>query len=320
MTTTATNKPNELYIRRRYDAPLAMVWEAWTNAQSAAHWWGPRGFTITTKSKDFRTGGSWIYTMHGPDGVDYPNHTKFLEVQKHVRMVYDHGGNEDQPPMFRVTACFAQIAEQTELDMTMAFANAEAAVQARKFIKMAGGDATWDRLAEYLAQQKDGKEVFVINRSFAAPIDRMYKVWTDPLHLAKWLAPNGSMEFLRAKIHPGGSTFSVMRHGPESPAMYGRANYLELSSPNRIVYTQQFCDEQENVVRHPMSPTWPETKLTTVTFTAEGDSQTRVTLVWEPFGQVSNEEMTTFCNARAGMTMGWTGSLDGLEAYLAVTA
>ena len=46
--------------------------------------------------------------------------------------------------------------------------------------------------------------------------------------------------------------------------MYGRAEYLEIEQPDRIVYTQQFCDEHENISRHPLAPTWPETMLTTV--------------------------------------------------------
>jgi len=43
---------------------------------------GPRGFTTTTHSKDLRPGGSWIYTMHAPDGTDFPNRTNYLEVEK----------------------------------------------------------------------------------------------------------------------------------------------------------------------------------------------------------------------------------------------
>jgi uncharacterized protein YndB with AHSA1/START domain len=310
-------KPNEITLHRLYDAPLPTVWEAWTNPQKTAHWWGPRGFTITTKSKDFKTGGSWTYTMHGPDGVDYPNHTKFLEINHHARMVYDHGGNENQPPMFRVTVLFTEIGAKTAMDMTMAFASEQVAAQSKTFIKQAGGNATWDRLAEYLAKEKDGKEVFVINQSFATSVNRMYDMWTNPIHLSKWLAPNGTMEFIRADIRPGGSSFSVMKHGADTPAMYGRATYIELTKPQRIVYAQQFCDDKENVIRHPMAATWPETKLTTVTLAAEDENQTRVTLVWEPYGKVSAEEVATFVNARAGMTQGWTGSLNGLEEYLA---
>jgi uncharacterized protein YndB with AHSA1/START domain len=311
---------NELTITRTYDAPLPNVWEAWTDPEQVAQWWGPRGFTITTKSKDVRTGGSWMYTMHGPDGVDYPNHTKFLEVEKPVRMVYDHGGSEDRPPMFRVTVRFEQHSGsviKTTMYMTMTFASAELAIESKKYIKQAGGDATWDRLAEYLVRQQQGKEVFVINRSFAAPIGQMYETWTDARHLSKWLAPNGSMKFLRSDIRTGGSTLSVMKHGADSPPMFARAEYLDLTRPNRIVYTQQFCDDKEKVLRHPMSPTWPETKLTTVTLTPEGDDRTRVTIEWEPFGEVTPMEIATFVNARAGMTIGWTGSLDGLEAYVA---
>ena len=78
----ATNKSNEIRITRIYDAPLKAVWDAWTDPEQVAQWWGPRGFTITTHSKDLRPGGNWNYTMHGPDGVDYPNKTQYLRSRK----------------------------------------------------------------------------------------------------------------------------------------------------------------------------------------------------------------------------------------------
>jgi uncharacterized protein YndB with AHSA1/START domain len=99
--------------------------------------------------------------------------------------------------------------------------------------------------------------------------------------------------------------------------MYGRANYLEFERPRQVKYTQQFCDENEKISRHPFAPTWPETMLTTVTLSEEGPDQTRVTITWEPYGSVTHEELETFIKARGGMTQGWTGSFDKLEAYLA---
>src|SRR5687768_5308946 len=146
----AKNSSNEIKIIRMYDAPVKTVWEAWTDPAQAAKWWGPRGFTLTTHSKDLKTGGSWAYTMHGPDGTDYPNKTKYLEVEKYKRLVYDHGGIDDRPPMFRVTVNFEEKNGKTFMDMTMALPTPEAATETRKFIKKAGGDSTWDRLAEYL--------------------------------------------------------------------------------------------------------------------------------------------------------------------------
>lgn len=309
------NKPNELYITRIYDAPVKMVWEAWTDPKQVAQWWGPRGFTLTTHSKDLKPGGHWKYTMHGSDGVDYPNHTVYYEVEKYARLVYDHGGNENQPPLFRVSVTFTELDNKTKMEMTMTLATAEAATEIKKFIKQAGGDSTWDRLGEYLEKESTGKEKFIINRTFDAPLDLMFKLWTDPNHLAKWLSPTGTeMKYFRSDIKTGGSSFYTM-YGPNMK-LFGRADYIEIKSPDRIVYTQQFCDENEKVIRHPMAPTWPETMLTVITLTPELPQQTRVTITWEAHGSFTSEELDTFIKARGGMTMGWTGSFDKLEDYI----
>ncbi len=311
----AKNKSNEIKIIRLYDAPVQAVWDAWTDPEQVAQWWGPRGFTLTTHFKDLRPGGAWRYTMHGPDGVDYPNVTPYLEVEPYSKLVYDHGASDDRPPLFRVTALFSEVDGQTQLDMTMTLATPEAAEQIRGFIKKAGGESTWDRLAEYLAQQSTGKEQFVINRSFDAPLEVMFEMWTKPEHFSHWLAPTGfEMQFVRADIKPGGSTFWFMEN--KDLKIYGRAEYLEIVKPDRIVYTQQFCDEYEKLARHPMASNWPATMLTTVTLTAEGQDRTRVTVTWEPFGATTAEELETFIKARAGMTQGWTGSFDKLEAIV----
>jgi uncharacterized protein YndB with AHSA1/START domain len=309
------NKPNELNIVRVYDAPVKAVWDAWTDVKQVAKWWGPRGFTITTKSKDLRVGGLWVYTMHGPDGVDYPNMTTYFEVEKYSRLVYDHGASEGVPPLFRVTVTFSENKGKTTMDMTMALESEEAAIKIAKFVKAAGGNATWDRLAEHLEKEISDKDKFVINRTFEVPLNKMFEVWTDQKHFSKWLPPTGfTMEFMQADIRPGGKTFYVMTNGQMK--MYGRAHYLEIEKPNRLVYTQQFCDENENVSRHPMAKTWPETMLTTVIFSEEAENLTRVTITWEAYGETSMEELQTFIAARAGMTQGWTGSFDKLEEYL----
>ena len=200
--------------------------------------------------------------------------------------------------------------------MTMSLPSPEAAEETRKFIKKAGGDATWDRLAEYLEKEASGTEKFVINRSFDAPLQLVFEMWTDPEHFSQWLPPTGfTMQFQRADIKAGGSTFFSMS-GPGGAKMYGRADYLEITPPHRIVYTQQFCDEHEKVCRHPMSATWPETMLTVVELSEEGPNRTRVTVTWQPHGPVTREELETFIQAKGGMTQGWTGSFDKLEACL----
>ena len=314
----AKNKSSEIRITRVYDAPVEAVWDAWTDPEQTAKWWGPRGFTLTTHSKDLRPGGHWSYTMHAPDGVDYPNKTLYYEVEKHAKLVYDHGGSDERPPLFRVTVLFSRLkGNQTKMDMSMTLPTPEAAEETRQFIKKAGGDTTWDRLAEYLEKEATGKDKFVINRTFDAPLEVMFEMWTDPKHFASWMGPAGSkLEFIRCDVKPGGGTFYLMT-GVGDAKMCGRSEYLEIEKPDRIVYTQQFCDENENITRHPLASTWPETMLTVVQLTAEGPDRTRLTLTWEPVGNLTREELETFINAKGGMTHGWTGSFDKLEAYLA---
>jgi len=308
-------KANEIQLTRVYDAPVSVVWDAWVDPKQAAQWWGPRGFTLTTHSKDFRVGGTWDYTMHGPDGTDYPNSTVFLEIEKHKKMVYDHGGTKDTPPMFRVTVLFTEMDGKTKMEMSMALPTPEAADTIRKFIKKASGESCWDRFAEYLGETRSQQHFFIINRSFATDIETLFDMWSDPKHVSKWMPPAGfNMEYINVDIKPGGSSFYKMSNGPMT--MYGRAKYLEIVRPSRIVYSQQFCDEKGNVSRHPMAPTFPETLLTTIVFTEEYPGQTRVTVKMEPHGTFNAEELAVFLKARTGMTGGWTGSFDKLEEYL----
>jgi len=312
-----TSNPNEIRITRTYDAPVALVWDAWTDLNHVAKWWGPRGFTITTHSKDLRPGGSWVYTMHGPDGKDWPNFTRYHVVNPCRQLVYDHGASaEDAKPLFRVTVDFRDLGARTELELSFVLASPEEAAQTRTFIRAAGGSSTWDRLAEYLEHEKNAKDIFVIARSFEAPIAKMWTMWTDPAHFAKWLPPTGfTMDFRRADIRAGGDAFYSMTNGQFT--MYGRVEYLEVRSPDRLQYVQSFANADETIARHPGAPVWPEKMLTTVLLTAESETQTRVSIRWEPFGAATAEEVAAFLQERAGMTKGWTGSFDKLEAALA---
>lgn len=311
-----SDRKNEIYLCREYDAPVAVVWDAWTDPEQAAQWWGPRGFTLTNHSKDLRPGGIWHYTMHGPDGVDYENKALYHEVVEFKKLVYDHGGNDERAPLFRVTVLFSEQAGKTTMEMTMALPSAEEAESTRKFIKKAGGNATWDRLAEYLDQQRAGRSSFVINRSFEAPVEVVFEMWSHPRHFSKWLPPIGfEMEILQGEIRAGANIFYRMSNRSDV-TMYGRIEYKEIVGSCRLAYTQQFCDERGNLTRPPHISVWPATMLSTVRFSSEGPDATRVTVHWEPVGEVTASEIEAFLDMRPSMTQGWTGSFDKLESYL----
>lgn len=309
-------KPNEIQIIRIYDAPVQLVWEAWTDLNHVEKWWGPRGFTLTTKSKDLRPGGKWIYTMHGPDGTDYPNITTYHEVVKYEKLVYDHGGNEERDKLFTVTVTFKEEQGRTVMNMISSLPTPEEARAMKEFIKKANGYSTWDRLAEYLENETTGKDVFIISRSFEADIDTVFDMWANPEHLSKWLAPQGStMSYLKVEAREGGTSHYSMTNA-DGQIMYGKVNYQKIKPHHILVYTQSFCDKDGNLSKPPFLSTWPDTLKTTVTFAEEGKNETRITLQWEIYGDATEAERRAFHEMKSSMNGGWTGSLDKLESLL----
>ncbi|ACU62013.1 SRPBCC domain-containing protein [Chitinophaga pinensis] len=59
---------NRIKVDRSFDAPLDLVWTAWTDAEILDQWWAPKPYRAETKSMDFREGGRWHYAMVGPEG------------------------------------------------------------------------------------------------------------------------------------------------------------------------------------------------------------------------------------------------------------
>src|SRR5829696_9492351 len=126
-TNTINTSDRELTISRVINAPRELVFEAWTNPQHVAQWWGPEGFTNTIHAMSVRPGGVWRFVMHGPDGTDYPNKIVFQEVVRPDRLVYRHAGEgETEDVKFHTTVTFdEQEGGKTRLTLRMVFATAE---------------------------------------------------------------------------------------------------------------------------------------------------------------------------------------------------
>ena len=76
-----------LTIERTFNAPCALVWEAWTQADHIANWWGPPGMNTKVVVHDFRIGGQWQYQMTMPDGSPFISegiYSEIIELEKIV--------------------------------------------------------------------------------------------------------------------------------------------------------------------------------------------------------------------------------------------
>src|SRR4051794_29246279 len=86
----------EIVLSRVFDAPRALVYEAWTQAEHLTKWFCPKGFTTTTREIDTRVGGKWRFDMvagsnnpmNVPDGTVFDNRIVFLEMRAPELLVY----------------------------------------------------------------------------------------------------------------------------------------------------------------------------------------------------------------------------------------
>lgn len=72
------------------DASPEQVFAAIKDPARIARWWGPDGFTNTIHTFEFMEGGQWLLTMHGPDGKDYSNESRFARIVPDQCVVIEH--------------------------------------------------------------------------------------------------------------------------------------------------------------------------------------------------------------------------------------
>ena len=147
--------PCAIIATREFDAPRELVFAVWCDPKHLAQWWGPSGFTTTTRAFDMREGGVWSFVMHGPDGRNYDNRITFDEISKPERLRYHHGGVEGADPVaFRTTVTFADLGNgRTRLTLHAVFPSApERERVVREYGADKGAGETLARLGNYLAQ------------------------------------------------------------------------------------------------------------------------------------------------------------------------
>jgi uncharacterized protein YndB with AHSA1/START domain len=111
----------ELLIKRVFEAPRRLVYEAWTKPEHLERWQGaPEGFTVTSHQVDLRPGGAFRICMRSPEGVDHWLQGVYREVVEPERLVFTHAwlDADNQPgPETLVSITFSEIAGKTELTL-----------------------------------------------------------------------------------------------------------------------------------------------------------------------------------------------------------
>jgi uncharacterized protein YndB with AHSA1/START domain len=143
----------EIVISRVIDAPRELVFGAFTEVRHLSQWWGPEGFTTTTRAFEFRVGGEWDFVLHGPDGTDYAEWITWTEIVPPERIALLHGEARDDPDAFESVLTFTPDGVATRIVMRTVFRTKQLRDEAvEKYHAIEGGRQTLSNLAAYVAE------------------------------------------------------------------------------------------------------------------------------------------------------------------------
>ncbi|MEM8846668.1 MAG: SRPBCC domain-containing protein [Bacteroidota bacterium] len=145
-------KDRTLTLERTFNAPIELVWEAWTQAEHIANWWGPKGMETTVLEHNFKVGGTWKYSMKMPDGSEFIADGVYSEIVYHEKIV----STANFKPMtenVEIHSIFERDGEKTKFTFHCIHQTEEYCKQQEKMGFYNGWGSVFDRLSEFLQNQ-----------------------------------------------------------------------------------------------------------------------------------------------------------------------
>jgi len=255
----------DVVITRTFDAPRALVWQAWTEPGRIAAWWGPHGFGAAHPSVDLRVGGKMNFDMRAPDGTVMPVMATIREIKAPERLVLSMASSfRDQPSEVLNEITLAEAKGKTTLTLHITLVSATAAwLEGLKGMKQGWGES-FDKMADLVGRMKLGvganaaHEAFAANlkdkpmerkvthanfkieRTFDSPPQTVFAAFSDPKAKGKWFV--GPADWIqgekRMDFRVGGREVDV--GGPKGgPMSKFDCHYYDIVPNERIVYAYE---------------------------------------------------------------------------------
>ena len=140
-----------IVIGRLISATASRVFQAWTNPDHLSRWWGPDGFTVTTRSFSATPGGLWDFIFHGPDGSNYENQIIFEQLIEPCLVVYSHSSPKSSDANFKSIVLIDEMLDKTVVSMRLVFDSKQKLEEnIARFNSIDGANQTLARLDGYL--------------------------------------------------------------------------------------------------------------------------------------------------------------------------
>ncbi len=271
MKRTTKNSPakkpaDNLVISRVFDAPVALVWKAWTDPKEIKKWWGPGGFTAPSIKVDLRVGGQYIFCMRGPKGSPWDKNMysagffkEVIPLKKIVATDYfsDKDGNKIDPSVHGLTGDMPQemvattrfeTAGKDKTKLTIEYPKPKSKAQLEAMLKSGmeeGWNTSLDKLQASLASAlhviaEPGKQEIVMTRTFDAPRKLVFSAFTDPKLIPEWWGPRSMKTIVDKMDARFGGTWRYIHRMPSGGEYAFRGVYHEITAPETIVDTFEY--------------------------------------------------------------------------------
>lgn len=291
---TADAPASALLVSRRFAAPPERVFDAWLDPLGAGRWLfaTPSGISKHVEI-DPRVGGG--FAIHEQRGEMLARHFgTYREIARPGRIVFELVTDTDpRSTPTLVTVDIESDGRGTRLTLTHRLDPERATLDASI---RAGWKSTLEGLARETGEAGEG-HTLILHRAFTAPRLLVWKAWTEPEHLMRWLCPAGfEVLFAEVDLRIGGKWRSGMR-SPEGNDYTAGGEYREIDPPSRLVLTHKWeSNDLEPRV------------MTEITVTLnERDGKTHMIFVQSGLGSVESARSHEH---------GWTGAFDNLERHV----
>lgn len=142
-----------LTLERTFNAPIELVWEAWTKPEHVANWWGPKGMELKVIEHDFRVGGKWKYAMEMPDGNQFISdgvYSVIVELEK----IFSTANFKPMTEGVEIQALFEKNGDKTNFTFNCVHPTVEYCKQQEKMGFYNGWGSVFTRLNEYLQEKE----------------------------------------------------------------------------------------------------------------------------------------------------------------------
>lgn len=248
-------------LSRTFDAPVDVVWKAWTRPEYIRRWWGPKDYTAPFAEIDLREGGKYLYDMRSPEGQDFWSTGTILEIVPREKIVITDSFSDEKGNIVPASHYGMQGGWPLETLATVTFEDHDSKTTLTLLSKgtppgemaemaKAGWNESFDKLERVLMEERPhsgknaivavpGTQVATLTRIIDAPPDRLFRAFTDPKLIPLWWGPSWLTTTVDTIDPKSGGSWRFVQHDAEGNEYAFHGVYHEVS-PGRIAQTSEW--------------------------------------------------------------------------------